>query len=438
MKKLLGRIAVVLGILLALAGLRILAGRLLGPSILERARARFEAEVGPLRPELAGATVAPADNAGALLIEAVEALRFPSEDRTLVRDLGRRDADPADPAVRERLHAILDRNAASLELIDRASARTDSLMQARRDYFLGTRNPAPVIRLVDLAQLVRAAGLVALAEDDDPALLAAIRRLATIARAGRLERVVVAQIPARIAENDLHDLLRLRLARAVPSADLAELERSLSLVESAPDLREILIVECGLGDLMLREVASEPDSGSFGEGWLSPWDDDHFRAETFLAYAEVAALVDRPRDQWREPSQSTRTRVLAALVDPFSTPTIVRGMMASTLRSFVESEQRNRAEHALARAALRFASGDPPPVEQTVAYTGEAIRTRTLGDGTLELALPEAAARILAEATSYADARCDPRRNLELQAERMTWRVAPPPEIPVVADRAGV
>lgn len=429
MTKVLRRAALLLGLLLALATLRLVLGRLAGPMLVGDARARFETELGPMRPELADQTLPPEDNAGLLLLEAVATLDLSETDRELFQRIGRDPSAVEDLELRRRVRTVVERNREPLALVDRATERPESLLKKRREYFLGGDEQGTLFGLLDVAKLIRAEGWSAIAEGDDARLLVSVERLATLTRALRQERVVVAALVSFPIEGFLQDLVRRRVADPVPAGAIARLDRALATIEAAPGIRDTLATEFSVGDAVYLELRAA--AGEEEPGWkelFRLWDENHVRAEGILAYAELGSLIDRPRAEWPEPAGRPRGDTLRALVDPFSGPTFAREILVPNLRDGIEKAQRNDAARALARASLGSFAGELPSDSDRVTYTGESIHTRTLEGGTLELSLPRAAALVQAEADDYPDLDDSRHHILRRQVERMTWRVAPPVE----------
>jgi hypothetical protein len=412
--------------LFALVALRILLGRLAGPSILAAARDQLEAEVGPLTSEVVDPPVPDEDNAAPLLLAASQALDLTHDDRGLTQALLKLGQELHDQSQRDRLHRVVERNGTALADLDLAAIRPLALFRPRIENFSRPTDQEIELGLVRFAPLLHAAGRVALDEHDDPAFVTQVARLTTIARALRQQRTLGDAILALSFERSLMDIVRLRAARPISPAEARRVDLSLTELASSPTIRQILATEAVLSDAAWakRRRSQTSKSGFRLLDLVSPWSEEHFRADALRLYAALAECSDQPRDQWVEREPNVHWPSLRTWIDPWSTPDFLSLVLTPNLRDVVVQDQLARAERALAGFAFARLAGHDTVEPGPVAYSGERLVVRELGGGILELSLPKAASRLAAEAEDK-DLSDSYRLRLRRTAERMTWRVAP-------------
>lgn len=418
-------LATVVAVVTALVAVRLIAGRRAGASQIEEARARFVQMYGPLPLELVDQRPSPEENAAPLLIEAGKRLRLAANDLELIGTCEESPAAISEPAVRLRLSAVAAENAESLALVDRAAERSDALFSARRD-LLRDGSFETAIDLTRMSRLVRALGTLAVEEDDDAALTLQIERLSTIARALRQQRAIGFLTVALRAEESLFALLHQRVRHEASPERIERWRELVDILEAAPAIREILATEAAVA----YDRTGDPTNGgaSDAEPWYSIWTNDHWRADLLTAYLEAGNHFDTSAallGPGAAPPDESSFRRIAVLFDPSAKSEVLRWMLLPGLLAAVDQSQQVDALRTLATETLRRAAGETPSEPAPAPWTGERLHVRAIGDGRVELALPEAATALRALAAEFEPEH--PRhRWLANSADRMTWVLAVP------------
>jgi hypothetical protein len=415
-------------VLVSIAGLvavRLLAGRWAGPHLLSEARQRFEEEYGPLRPELATERIPESTNSALLLQEMATRLSLDRADRELIGTCGLRPASVREPEVRAGLEAIARRNEEPLGMLDRAAERPDALFATRAGQFGGASSDV-LLRLMEGGRLVRALAAAATEQADDVSLSVQLDRLATLARAFRLQRTLGFADAAISIERSIHASLHERATRSVPPEIADRWVVLLESLERAPDLRSILAGEATVADAVISGTAAS-GSPARQAGWYWPWTTDHQRADLLDLYADVATRIETPEARWPESSGGVRAPSLPiwqAILNPLSNPAQFSKLLRPMVLNVVASSQRLDAERALALSSLAHYGGSANALPPRVVWTDEAVTRRQLEGGAIELSLSSARERLLEKAADLGEA--DPRRaQLERDAARMVWTLAP-------------
>lgn len=290
--------------LVLLVALRIVAGKLVGPSVLARAEREFQRDVGSL--ELADwAPPAPPREQDARLRLLEIARGFPSDLPVQLRGLNTLELGQESEQQIVALRVVVERHRSTLselrrlaELPGSSIGSTEELYGrhpiAQEPFWNGEVGFLACRLLTAEARVALRDGVISRAIED----LAALRAVTLVFR--RIPHLLAAA-HARAAELRTLDLARVLLRHGGPEA-IRAVGRELDLLDEAPGCQSVFAGEALGARQWIRQLVQE---GAFGGGrkgsWIElvfPFTAEHFQAEVLTRYAFAVRSSTIPAPRW--------------------------------------------------------------------------------------------------------------------------------------------
>lgn len=426
-----------------LVALRIVAGKLAGPSVLARAEREFQRDVGSL--ELANwfqPAPPPDQNLGTRLLAIGR--RLPSDLRRqlqIVRGvpLGG-ESDDAILGLQEviaRQQRLLEELRALPDLPQSGADRLEGPAGSSKRSSAAYANSEEVLLP---AQILAADARLALHLDDRARALADLRALQWLSTILRRDPGLLSWALARPAEEHALTIARVLLQR--DGAEVAAgVSAELAALETGSDLRRMLAGEALLSRQMTRErtmASAAPEQGAPWADLLFPYTSAHLEAASLSSSAFVARALEIPvprwpRD-WADPSLGRSQ--LHGLICPWAPFPVVeptlRRLVFDGLREgqrFASARRLGRIAAALAIEGPRAHATTPPPepfagAEAPLLWSDEPPRLERQPDGSWVISSPRGAELCRERQPGEPDI---PAATRESRALLFRWEVPAPP-----------
>lgn len=380
-------LTLVLAVLLLLALALPLAARFQGERSLERAKAIFTAEIGPLELEShRPPKIAPQLNAAHWARAAGEALVLSADERAVLNDVNARPGHDWSAQERDQVATLLAQNRPALDLLHLMAGLRQSSFDL--DYSAGRAMQIPnLMTVLDTAELLLAELRIDLAQNRSQDALQTLRSLRSLTRACQRESPMIFQLIGIATEQRMwHGTQELVFAGLDEPAVLVELESPLLELTAAEQLRRAVGFEAATllatsSEQLIRDLAIENPLLVASAPYLKDAADaqalDYYR-RVLTAYPHssgIALLTDREVSTGTLPgfpaSEFKRVFALGSIVERFKALETMRAL--ATLALEARRAALDAGAYPSDLGAFESAAANP--------YDGEALSWRLEADG---------------------------------------------------------